>query len=124
MIRLNFDLVDAYRKKDNNVTMKRTYLIRRRVSIGIFLMATALLCEIFLARPILHQATGKTEVELINDVLAKSQVLSALENRWGHMSMPRPGGRMSNPNSRPGFRLAQKGAKATYPIIMVPGKLG
>lgn len=53
-------------------------------------------------------------------MIAKSQVLANIESRWGEMSMPRPG--RTERNSRPGFKLAQEGAKATYPIIMVPGK--
>ena len=91
-------------------------------------MAAALLGEIFLARPMLHQATGMTEVELLNDIIAKSQVLANLESKWGEMSnrhaTTRPGRTTTtSPNSRPGYKLAQEGAKATYPIIMVPGKI-
>lgn len=96
---------------------------RRTISAIVCIFLFLLGCDIFLARPILHER-GMSETEVLNDFLIKS-MLGNLESRLGFLNATMPLGHMSHSsgpkNPNPGHVLAQKGASWKHPVIMIPG---
>mmetsp|Transcript_8042 Transcript_8042/g.12284 ORF Transcript_8042/g.12284 Transcript_8042/m.12284 type:complete len:722 (+) Transcript_8042:464-2629(+) len=67
----------------------------------------------------LHKA-GVTETDVVEDFLAQ-RVKPNLENGWARINGSIAATYLTQERQRPGFQLAQQGAKANYPIVMVPG---
>mmetsp|Transcript_25232 Transcript_25232/g.35571 ORF Transcript_25232/g.35571 Transcript_25232/m.35571 type:complete len:726 (-) Transcript_25232:35-2212(-) len=67
----------------------------------------------------LHKA-GVTETDVIEDFLAQ-KVLPNIENGWARINGSISAAYLTQERLRPGYQLAQQGAKAKYPIVMVPG---
>ena len=80
----------------------------------------ALFCDIFLAKPILNQA-GMTEIELFNEIMHRTGVMSKYESTFRYINASIPSSTSTDPKTRPGYILAQQGATAKYPVVMVPG---
>ncbi len=97
-----------------------TEFITSRLGIILSILILALGCDIFLAEPVLQQK-GMTE-ELINDIMAKTGVISNFEStlRFINETIPSVTG-MQEPENRPGHILASQGARAKYPVVLVPG---
>lgn len=94
--------------------------IQSRLGTAFTIFMIALLCDIFLAKPILHQK-GLTEVQLLQEIMQKTTGVN-FENtlRFINASIPIGGG-APDPKLRPGYTLAQQGATAKYPVVLIPG---
>lgn len=93
--------------------------ISSRLGAFIIILIIALFCDIFVAKPALHQR-GMTEVQLVNEIMQKTGVLSNFESTIRFINATIPTG-IPDPKNRPGYILANKGAKAKYPVVLVPG---
>ena len=93
--------------------------IASKLGMAVSLVFLALLCDVFLAKPVLNQK-GITEVQLINEIMQKTGVISNFENtlRYINASIPTTN---TDPVNRPGYVLAEQGAKAKHPVVLVPG---
>lgn len=107
-------------------------LFSRRLRWFLGALLLSVICDVFLAKPILHHA-GTSEVQLLQDLMSRSGVITTtFENTtWFDNSpwvllnstIPRSLNRRgdSDPTVRPGAILSQHGAKAKYPVVMIPG---
>ena len=98
-----------------------TEFITSRLGIAISILAIALCCDHFVAKPVLQQR-GLTEVQLFNEIMEKTGVITNFENtlRFIHETIPTVTG-VAEPENRPGHILASQGARAKYPVVLVPG---
>lgn len=95
-------------------------LVQSRVGIGIILVMVALFCEVFFAKPILHQAGYTGESQLFQEMMQAAGVNFENTLRYINASIPSTG-MDKNPNLRPGYILAQEGARAKNPVVLIPG---
>lgn len=79
--------------------------------------ALMLLLGQLLLASFLHKA-GVTETDLLEEFVAHSM----LQNGWARINGSISMAYVAQEKLRPGYQLAQKGAKAKYPIVMVPGE--
>ncbi len=102
--------------------------ITRRIRVFLGILFVAVVCDIFLAKPILNNA-GTTEIQLLNELMtrANENVMSNFESTLrflnASMTIPNPmtKDRMRDPTHRPGYLLADQGARAKHPVVMIPG---
>jgi phospholipid:diacylglycerol acyltransferase len=96
----------------------RREFIQSRVGTGIILIMIAVLCEYFFAKPILQQR-GYTESQLFQEMMQAAGV--NFENTLRYINASIPAGLDLNNKPRPGYILAQKGARAKNPVVLIPG---
>eukprot|EP00557_Chaetoceros_sp_GSL56_P004278 CAMPEP_0176493536 /NCGR_PEP_ID=MMETSP0200_2-20121128/9601_1 /TAXON_ID=947934 /ORGANISM="Chaetoceros sp., Strain GSL56" /LENGTH=814 /DNA_ID=CAMNT_0017891205 /DNA_START=12 /DNA_END=2453 /DNA_ORIENTATION=+ len=93
--------------------------IQSRLGMAFTIFIIALLCDIFLAKPILHQK-GMTEIQLIHEIMQKTTGMN-FENTLRFINASIPIGTAPDPKLRPGYTLSQEGATAKYPVVLIPG---
>jgi phospholipid:diacylglycerol acyltransferase len=91
----------------------RTYVPVNLLSRRFISTFFVLLIAVYGFHVVLIRNKGITEVELLNDLMERSKLAYANSISYSRQN--------NNPNTRPGFVLRQKGAVATYPVVMVPG---
>ena len=73
---------------------------------------------LYIAHIILVEKSGMNEVDILNEMLEKSKQAYEKSNPYSKLNNS---SNNSNSTIRPGYQYQQQGARAKYPVVMVPG---
>jgi phospholipid:diacylglycerol acyltransferase len=96
--------------------------ITSRVGIVLSIIAVAFCCDVLVGKPVLQQIPN--DVQLLNEIFGLStNFTSNYENTLRLINETFPAVLQEPERARPGKVLASQGARAKYPVVLIPGFL-